>query len=236
MSGLLERMILRTRSGLAGIEPLSAPRYTATAGSREPEDRLDAAQSVIRALPPPQPRARLPRTVQTLPRNRAAPAEAAHSAATRRDQIVDKLSVDDATHATPQDASNARHLAARNEDLGAHELHLPLTPAETAFGEDTAPAAIGKQRATPSAVAPGRTALAAGGVTPAALPQHARSRPVEQALFAANSGAPAAPPHITISIGHVEVRATPVSQPLRRPTFRPRVTLDEYLRRTGDTR
>jgi hypothetical protein len=230
MSGVLERMILRTRSGLAGIEPLFAPRYTATAGSRE----LDAAQSVSRALPPPQPRARSPGT--TLPSNRAASAEAAPAAASRRDQIVDELSVDDATHVTRQDASNARHLAARNEELGAHALHLPLTPMETAFGEGTAPAAIGKQRAAASAVAPGRTALAADGVAAAALSQHARSRPVEQALFAANSEAPAAPTQITISIGHVEVRAAPVSQPPRQPAFRPRVTLDEYLRRTGESR
>jgi hypothetical protein len=220
MSGLLERMILRTRSGLAGIEPLSAPRYTATAGSREPEDRLDAAQSVSRALLPPQPRARSRRTVQTLTPNRAASAEAAPAVAPPRDEMEISRPLDDATHVTPQDSSSAPHLAARNEELGAHDLHMPLTPME-AFGEDQAP---------------GRTALAADGVMPAALPQHARSQPVEQALFAANSEAPAAPTQITISIGHVEVRAAPVSQPLRRPASRPRVTLDEYLRQTGDRR
>jgi len=46
----------------------------------------------------------------------------------------------------------------------------------------------------------------------------------------------AAPAQVTISIGHVEVRAAPVSPPARRPAFRPRVTLDEYLRRSGDSR
>jgi hypothetical protein len=234
MNGVLERMILRTRSHFAGLEPLFAPRYTAAAGLREPEDRPDAAQSVSSALVPPQPRVRSPRTMQTLPQNRAASAEA--------DQIVEEISrpLDDATRVTPLDENSSSHLApvpaarSRAQEPGARDLlpaSQPVIPATAP--DDAPPAAIGKNRGAAGAVTPERTALAA----PAALPQHARSQPVEQALFATNSEAPPAPTQITISIGHVEVRAAPVSLPPRRPAFRPRVTLDEYLsRRSGDSR
>jgi hypothetical protein len=60
--------------------------------------------------------------------------------------------------------------------------------------------------------------------------------PISKKHSTSSGPAPAAPPQVTISIGHVEVRAAPVSQPARRPAFRPRVTLDEYLRRSGDAR
>jgi hypothetical protein len=40
---------------------------------------------------------------------------------------------------------------------------------------------------------------------------------------------------VSISIGHIEVRAVPLAPPRRKPVARPRVTLDEYLRRRGKT-
>ena len=60
--------------------------------------------------------------------------------------------------------------------------------------------------------------------------------PISKKNAAPGALAPAAAAQVTISIGHVEVRAAPVSQPARRPPFRPRVTLEEYLRRSGDKR
>lgn len=48
---------------------------------------------------------------------------------------------------------------------------------------------------------------------------------------AADEVARAGTTEITISIGHIEVRAAPAPEPPRKPAARPRVTLDEYLRR-----
>ena len=49
--------------------------------------------------------------------------------------------------------------------------------------------------------------------------------------------APAAAPEVTISIGHIDVRAAPPPAPARsRPAFRPRVSLDEFLTAPQDRR
>ncbi len=49
--------------------------------------------------------------------------------------------------------------------------------------------------------------------------------------------APAAAPEVTISIGHIDVRAAPPPAPARsRPAFRPRVSLDEFLAARQDRR
>lgn len=49
--------------------------------------------------------------------------------------------------------------------------------------------------------------------------------------------APAAAPEVTISIGHIDVRAAPPPAPARsRPAFRPRVSLNEFLAAPQDRR
>ncbi len=210
MSGVLERMILRTRSALAGIEPLFAPRYAASEGFREPGDRPTGA---------PAPRQRqTARTARTIAPDRAmasspvAPAFSEEGARAtswpRQEPVVDEV---------PGSLSTAP------ADVSSDSVSAPL-PAGPRQAEE--PAA----RAPPLASA--RTVSADDAIT-----RSARSTAPQPPAFAANGEASAAPPHVTISIGHVEIRAAPVSPPPRRPSFRPRMTLDEYLgRRTGDSR
>ncbi len=51
------------------------------------------------------------------------------------------------------------------------------------------------------------------------------------------AAAPAAAPEVTISIGHIDVRAATPPAPARsRPAFRPRVSLDEFLAASQDRR
>jgi hypothetical protein len=60
-------------------------------------------------------------------------------------------------------------------------------------------------------------------------PAPSRRDPAQGA--AADEVARAGTTEVTISIGHIEVCAAPAPEPPRKPAVRPRVTLDEYLRR-----
>ena len=61
-----------------------------------------------------------------------------------------------------------------------------------------------------------------------------RERPTAaspRARAAARADARSGTTEVTISIGHIEVRAAPPAEPARRPAPRARVTLEEFLRR-----
>ena len=233
MSGVLERMILRTRSALAGIEPLFAPRYAASEGFREPGDRPTGA---------PAPRQRqTARTARTIAPDRAmasspvAPAFSEEGARAtswpRQEPVVDEVpgSLSTAPADVSSDSVSAPLPAGPRQAEEPAARAPPLASARTVSADD----AITRS-------ARSRIALTNDAASPAGpvLARVSKQRTAPQPpAFAANGEASAAPPHVTISIGHVEIRAAPVSPPPRRPSFRPRMTLDEYLgRRTGDSR
>jgi hypothetical protein len=256
MSGVLERMILRTRSALAGIEPLFAPRCAASEGSHDAGDRpTAAAESGVRRAPAPRRRRTEPaRASRIIPPDRAAapsspvtPAfseEGAHATPSPpHDPPVDEV---------PRTGSVAGDIHVAPPDVSSDSLPVPLPaapgePQELAAREALMVSARSDDGDGPRS-AHSRMALtadSAGRAEPLAFFDHdASPAPIskehsapQRPAFAANGEASAAPPQVTISIGHVEVRAAPVSPPPRRPAFRPRVTLDEYLnRRTGDSR
>jgi hypothetical protein len=249
MSGVLERMVLRARSALAGIEPVFAPRYAPSEVFHESGDRPTAAvESGVRRAPAPRPRrtgaAPTSRTTpQDLATARSSPVTPAFSeegaraaASPHHDPVVDGMP-------SPRSVADYAHVSFADVSSDAPPAPLPTTPdrhEESATGEplvvsvrtrstdgDTTPSsrkALGyDNRRHADAVAE----LFNEGAVPA---------PISKKHSPPDAPAPAAPAQVTISIGHVEVRAAPVSPPARRPAFRPRVTLDEYLRRSGDSR
>jgi len=251
MSGVLERMILRTRSALAGIEPVFAPRYAASEVFHEAENQPAAAvESVVRRAPAPGQRhtAQAP-AARTTPQDRAtarsSPVTPAFSEEVARaapsphhDPAVDKMpgarSVADHVHVSLADVAPPAPLSttpARQEEPATGEPFMVSAPTRSADDDTTLSSrrALGhdNRRQADSVAEPFDE-----GAVPAPISKK-YSAPGTLTPAAPTSGASA---QVTISIGHVEVRAAPVSPPARRPAFRPRVTLDEYLRRSGDSR
>jgi hypothetical protein len=225
MSGVLERMILRTRSALAGIEPVFAPRYAAREVSHEAGNR-PVEPGVPRASARTEPARSSPATAEFSEEvARATPVP-------RHDPAVDEMP-------SPRSAGDHVHVSLTDVSSDALAPSLPTTPArqeEPAANEPvvvsarTRPTAGTTAPSTPSRVALGHKAEPVVDLfNESATPASTGNKHVAPA-------APGAPASVTISIGHVEVRAAPVSSPARRPAFRPRVTLDEYLRRSGDKR
>jgi hypothetical protein len=257
MSGVLERMILRTRSALAGIEPLLAPRYAASEGFHETGDRpIGTAESGVRRAPAPRQR----RTEPGRPARIIAPSHAASpsspvtpafpqedaraGSSPRQDPVVNDV---------PGPPSIAADVHVAAPDVSSVSSPLPATPGEPqqlaarepliasariVSGGDDAAAQYPRSRVALTADSGGRAepaALFEHDAAPASISKE--SRAPQRPAFAANGEVSAAPPQVTISIGHVEIRAAPVSQPPRRPAFRPRVTLDDFLgRRSGEPR
>jgi len=92
-------------------------------------------------------------------------------------------------------------------------------------------------------------AAAEQGAMPAVEPAAPSARPLRALPLAhahQGSGGPAPKsaaaadgtwPDVTISIGHIEVRAAPaIEHPRTRPAFRPRVPLDDFLNQRQDRR
>jgi hypothetical protein len=135
--------------------------------------------------------------------------------------------------------------AAASPDAGQTPQEPAATPAPRAGGgasrdalgpgieEPAAPATAepGAGPAVRPVTAPARLLPAAP--RPAAQEGSGRS-PVPGASAAGDSGGR---PDVTISIGHVEVRAAPpIERPRTRPPFRPRVSLDDFLGQQQDRR
>jgi hypothetical protein len=255
MSSVLERMILRARSGLAGIEPLHRPRYAPTAtaaheatewanatGERAVEHARAPAPRARRTGRPPAPVAAEPATGQAAP---GAPA-AVHrppdpTADERRDPAPSPQSVRLSRARVVED------IHGRGREAGAVSRPAPvLTP--NARSNPSAVPITSLAPITPVAPEPD-TALLPPAVAPVDAPAPTTTRaapaaPIEPAArqlrpTPSDPHAEPAParPDIAISIGHIEVRAAQVAERPRPPAFRPRVTLDDYLgRRAGESR
>jgi hypothetical protein len=230
MSGVLERMVLRTRSALAGIEPLFAPHYATSEVFHQAENRSAGA----RAPAPRQRRTEPGQAARITPRDRA-PAPSSPVTPAFSEEIAGATS-------SPRQDPVADHVQLSLADLSSDVPPAPpaTTPAqreEPAAGEPImASARTGSTGGATTPSAPSRMALGHNTASQDLFDDGAGPVPISKKHSAPGAPAPAAPAQVTISIGHVEVRAAPVSQPPRRPAFRPRVTLDEYLRRSGDSR
>jgi hypothetical protein len=144
----------------------------------------------------------------------------------------------------------AARLAADGDGAGANDAAREGTADGPGAGDAAARTLDGglvnarPASAKPTPAAPGRPGdgLPASSPHPHREPRASRTA-VRPPAFPAGDGIPAdtiawsGTTEVTISIGQVEVRAAQAPQPVRKAAPRPRVTLDEYLRRhPGDGR
>ena len=216
--------------------PADGPAVSATAprpGEDEPPGRAPGRHCRwSRALPPP-----------ATPQCRSGPAR---PAASRPPAPGHRPATGTAGHRAPPAEASQAPAASRRAACPARESGRvpPTQPAPRAdggasrdvLGPGTEPPAL------PAVAEPG----AAPAVKPATVPATAsaccaarswRVRtgkwPVPPESAADTSGRP----DVTISIGHIEVRAAPpIERPAARPPFRPRVSLDDFLNQPQDRR
>jgi hypothetical protein len=257
MSSVLERMVRQARAPLSAVEPLFQSRYApVTAAAQPPQHSLteideavseaesspQALSAVRPTLPPPVPRVSVgedpARTFNSVPD--PAPQDAPSQPRAR------DLFPDGQRKSGPSHPSHPPYrLASRpSPEPGSAEADPPVSRpvADTPVVPRSQPTPV-LGRAEPALPPPGDSNIAPQQQTshyptePASrLP---RDRPAASPRLMPHSpwvDAPAATaPDVTISIGHIEVRAPQVAERPRRPAFRPRVSLDDFLnRRQGE--
>ena len=230
MSTLIERMIRRTQAPLSSLEPLSRPQFgepqsqslwresdvVGTETTSELPDFTDAAG-----------RPQRPRTHSRVPSEEVAPLPR----------------VADATP-TSQLGDAGRSQAEARHPNAATTLRPPSIPAWhlNQAESKTAPEVGIEERPTPASAKPDAgLAMTTVAVPAEVLPTHRNRTPEsfrppqswrQPAAQADDSG-----PAVTISIGHIEVRAAPPIEPSRpRPQFTPLVSLEDFLIRRQDRR
>ena len=221
MSTLIERMILRTRQPLSSLEPITPVRYALTTPGQQPDEAAiteipPALADVLRPSlsPPPHGSRRQNAVVSNRP---VSPSVAAPRTASPRS-------------VTPGE---------QDPDAGARDLRAALERTERLQDRENP----GDSRPMPAAHGEGpnsRDNTAAGPTAPALpIPVPARLRTGDLAEPPATTAASvdgtqddehASGPDITVTIGHIEVRAAP-SVPARPapPPFRPQVSLTDFL-------
>jgi len=249
MSTPLARMVERARGSLSSAEPLIPSRFAAggdgfapgvlPSGDTDPAWRPGPGQLPAEAAVPagttPATEATAPAGTTAAART-TAPAEATAPAETS------------APHGTP-----VRHLGEDMQQIARVAAEMPgaaSTSVDAAASHVTPPSYV-----TPASPVRGTSPMSGTSLPPRDADAHdvaatpdaglvpARGVPRVAAASVAGISLPANPaagsPEITITIGHIEVRAAPSSQqsPQRgRPQFRPRVSLGDFLAQGEDGR
>jgi hypothetical protein len=236
MSDMLQRLILRTRDPLAGttlrIEPLRASRYAQVplASTNDTGISEIAAETIATAIATPI------ATTAALPdADRSPMSPSTHHSAHR------PASTDDATNV----ASVPLKPIARTTTTPTQRAAQSHT--QTAAPMEGAPKAIDPAREPTSPKHPMPASLdiatrhvfqpvATRSVTQPPPPSVGIRSTTERAAKTAGPVTTASiSTNITLSIGHVEVRAAPSPAPARPAAFRPRASLDDVLnRKRGD--
>jgi hypothetical protein len=133
------------------------------------------------------------------------------------------------TAGAPPESSAAEPEGPSRSGLGRAPSHIGLARLDP----PPIPVRAGGRRDQAAAVNPGspRPDL------PPARPEPRRPLPTESNAQGGENAFRESTVEVNIAIGHIEVRSVPRPEVPRRPIARPRVTLDEYLRRrNGDSR
>jgi hypothetical protein len=243
-SSVLARMIQRSREPQSSLEPVIRPRFVPRAGVLAPAGDPAPDAPPPAALPPaarpPDASPPAARPPGASPPGRRPPAAAPLGA----------LSPDEPTpDALPSEPVTPRALAAGEISDLPEAFRVPESPPQHSLwpvtagpGEDDIPSGDGLAPLDP--VPPSRRTRAASsrpGASRAAGREHRREQPGPQPMAALaddpGHAGDAGEPSVTITIGHIEVRAVqapprpprPETPPRPRPAFRPQTTLADFL-------
>ena len=244
MSSVLSRMIQRTREPSATVRPVLAPRYSPSRSAGLDSDSSLSEQVVTRpALQPPM----HPRGPDS---STAAWPSPSREALTAQPDSVGSVTAPDTSTLSPQmlDSSRVRPRVSADPLQGNRDLHfsrdesgahLPQMQAPPPMKESSTATdrtrKISPRLVTVSTVVAKPVAAASPGregtLRPAAGSPHSKGKSDSNTL--GRQKAPARPVEVSVSIGHIEVRAaTPVAG---RQAFRPRLNLGDFLRRPSDS-
>jgi hypothetical protein len=208
MSTVLQRMIERTRAPLSSLEPLAGPSFAPLVqqwpgeGQAEAEsvpDPITAVQGRPRGAAIIEP-ARVAAAVP--PEDRPGPHPSASASRPEPDPAPERAAAAQPERAVTQRPAGARvSTSDRSPTETGEPTGVPATIAATAARIRPAPPTDSRQAPPPRSAPPRAPA----------------------AHDAADTG-----PTVTISIGHIEVRAAPASE-RSRPPVQPRVSLEEFL-------
>jgi hypothetical protein len=243
MSTLLERMVRRTRSSMPGIEPLVEPRYAPAAHFRQelgmsPANMLERQIDLIEEAPAHSEFSRRIHPEAMSPRKVNSGENLSYSLNSSRKGSL----LPDPAIARTGPALGERSLDRRGIEVAAERARNPVwldgtRPHSTRAASPVASAQAPQQEkgqsartvAEPVAAAEQRRAEL---VSPPRPTDSQRQAPSSDVL---ETDRRSAAPDITISIGKIELRAAPATEWPRRPGFRPRVSLNDFLsQRNGD--
>jgi hypothetical protein len=242
MSTLLERMVKRARAPLPGIEPLLRPRYAhsgALAGRSHRDTIMEASE-----LPStkPEPAGRFSDQSPHIPpaasgaRDEIAGPGAPRSGERVSEPDLPQIGERHSPEFRPRQSEGSPSLAQIHRPASASDSAPQIAPA--------LPDLNSRSASPPTKTAPGLSPeLIAGQVvatrrietahppfSPPSTKLSSWQQPAPEQEAAAEKSA-----GVTISIGHIEIRAAQVIEHPRKPPFRPRVSLSEFLsQRNGE--
>jgi hypothetical protein len=261
MSSLLERMVQRTRAPLSGVEPLLQPRYAPQRAAAQRSSRMDAMESLTaesefssaesesitphwEALPVPQSTnahaisaSEAQRAANRIPQREHLPETQAVLLSAVPHGSAAEVLPETQLHQRPPESHNRTAEPLLGTQLHQAPVFQPAAqPAEhlTVTGE-SAQRLVSAKLASALENPPTQRAKAEPTVMPPAE-NKSRSRQQRELISHVVTVPDKTNTDVTISIGHIEIRAVQAAEPTLRPGFRPRVSLDDFLNRRNRER
>ena len=229
MSTPIERMILRTQGPLSSLEPIAPPRY---APSTSPQPPDETAFTEPPSAPAGAPDQVIPTpSDKTLGQN-ALSGESQHSRSLVPPATASRRPITPAESQPPSARRDRRADAASPESVPEQRPRRDNEPRPAAVGwpdEDSDLQATTPARRTPAQPPVAVTAR----LRPADLSEHAGAA-VQPPVAATEGDEHAHGPNVTVTIGHIEVRAASAAPARPAGTrFRPQVSLADFLGGNG---
>jgi hypothetical protein len=223
MNDLLQRLVDRARTPGATVEPLYTPRYGAAGSHQAGFESMDAGVSNDAAP--------TLNTITTAPENISAGSRARSSAAPSKMGNTKTVPANVARiRSSSEPGPDTSPAFDRQGSSGLLSEHYPAETASKYFQIIPTQETSDSDRNTAHEQA-SDTRTHSEAASSAAMFAH-RDQPSPRQQPSADVSAPVLHANeITISIGHIEVRSAPMPARPRKAAFRPRVTLDDFLKR-----
>jgi hypothetical protein len=260
MSSRLERMIERTRAPLSGIEPLLQPRYAPQRAAGKGSSGINAMASApeVSEFSSAELESNMPDS-EAIPASQAANARTVSASEPRRTadrmlqrkhlpetQVVFHSSVSRGSaaellpetqlHQNPPDSHDPAAEPLHGTQLHRAPVFQPATPPadHPTVTDDSTHRPVATKLASASDTALKQRAKAEPATAP---PENKSYLPQQRELNSRGvTGPDKTSMDVTISIGHIEIRAVQAPEARLGPGFRPRVSLDDFLNRRNRER